>query len=217
MKTFAGLLCVITIITGCGREGGGMVSASKTQPTTTAEGRSESVLKSGARSDFQVTSEAFALGKTIPPKYTGEGEDLSPPLVWGGAPEGTRAFAVIVSDPDAQPAGKLTAPAGAWFHWVLYNVPGDVTMLPEGLPREAVLSVPASARQGHNSWPTDNVGYRGPQPPRGSGPHRYYFSVYALDGPLDLDPAAATAETLQAAMADHVLAEAQTMGTYLRK
>jgi Raf kinase inhibitor-like YbhB/YbcL family protein len=169
----------------------------------------ESVLTSGSRTDFQVTSEAFALGKTIPPKYTGEGEDRSPPLTWGGAPEGTRAFAVIVSDPDA--------PAGTWHHWVLYNVPGDVTELPEGLPREAVLQVPAGARQGRNSWPSGNVGYRGPLPPPGSGPHRYYFSVFALDAPLALDPAEATAEALQTAMADHVLAEAQTMGIYERK
>ena len=169
----------------------------------------ESVLTSGARTDFQVTSEAFALGKTIPPKYAGEGDDRSPPLNWGGAPEGTRAFAVIVSDPDA--------PAGTWHHWVLYNIPGDVTELPEGLPREPVLQVPAGARQGRNSWPSGNIGYRGPMPPLGSGPHRYYFSVYALDAPLALDPAEATVEALQTAMADRVLAEAQTMGTYERK
>ena len=174
-----------------------------------AEKRSESVLTSGARSDFQVTSEAFALGKTIPPKYTGEGENLSPPLVLGGVPDGTRAFALIASDPDA--------PSGAWHHWVLYNVPGDVTALPEGLPRQANLQVPAGARQGLNSWPEDNVGYRGPMPPPGSGPHRYYFSVYALDAPVELAPAEATAEALERAIAGHVLAEAQTMGIYERK
>lgn len=169
----------------------------------------ESVLTSGARTDFQVKSQAFALGKTIPPKHTGEGEDRSPPLNWGGVPAGTRAFAVIVSDPDA--------PGGTWQHWVLYNIPGDVTELPEGLPREAVLQVPAGAKQGRNSWSSGNVGYRGPMPPPGSGPHRYYFSVFALDAPLALDPAETTAAALQTAMADHVLAEAQTMGIYERK
>jgi Raf kinase inhibitor-like YbhB/YbcL family protein len=174
-----------------------------------AHQRTESVLTSGARTDFQITSEVFALGKTIPPDYTGEGADRSPPLAWGGVPEGTRAFALIVSDPDA--------PAGTWHHWLLYNIPGDVTVLPEGLPREAVLQVPADARQGLNSWPSGNVGYRGPMPPQGSGPHRYYFSLFALDAPVDLDPAQATADALHTAIADHVLAEAQTMGIYERK
>jgi Raf kinase inhibitor-like YbhB/YbcL family protein len=183
--------------------------ATTTNADLTAEQRTESVLTSGARSDFQLTSEAFALGKTIPPDYTGEGADRSPPLAWGGVPEGTRAFALIVTDPDA--------PAGNWIHWVLYNIPGDVTVLPKGLPRESVLQVPAGARQGLNSWPSGNVGYRGPMPPPGSGPHRYYFSLFALDAPVDLDPAHATAEALQTAIAEHVLAEAQTMGVYERK
>ena len=77
--------------------------------------------------------------------------------------------------------------------------------------------MPAGARQGLNSWPEGNVGYRGPLPPPGSGPHRYYFSLYALDRPLDLDPTEATAEALERGMAGHVLAEAQTMGIYERK
>ena len=174
-----------------------------------AEGRAESVLTSGSRTNFQVTSEAFALGKTIPPEYTGEEADRSPPLVWGGAPAGTREFALVMSDPDA--------PAGTWVHWVLYNIPGDVTRLPAGLPRQPVLQVPADAKQGLNSWPDENVGYRGPLPPRGSGPHRYYISLYALDQPISLNPHEATAATLQDLIADHVLAEAQTMGTYERK
>ena len=173
------------------------------------EKRSESVLTSGTRTNFQISSEAFALGKTIPPQFTGEGADRSPPLVWGGVPESTREFALIVSDPDA--------PAGTWIHWVLYNIPGDVTKLPEAMPRLAMLQVPAGVRQGRNSWPENNVGYRGPMPPPGSGPHRYYFSLFALDAPIQLDPAEATADALQREMADHVLAEAQTMGIYERK
>jgi Raf kinase inhibitor-like YbhB/YbcL family protein len=178
----------------------------KNQPDTS---ESASVLTSGARSDFQISSEGFTLGKVIPIEYTGEGTDRSPPLVWGGVPEGTQSFALIVSDPDA--------PGGTWYHWVLFDVPGDVTMLPEGLPREATLQVPAGARQGINSWPDVNIGYRGPMPPPGSGPHRYFFSLFALDVPLRLEPGEATAEALERAMAGHVLAEAQTMGTFERK
>jgi Raf kinase inhibitor-like YbhB/YbcL family protein len=114
-----------------------------------------------------------------------------------------------MSDPDA--------PSGTWHHWVLYDIPGDVTALPEGLPRDAVPRIPVGARQGINSWPADNVGYRGPMPPPGSGPHRYIFSLYALDGPLSLDPSEASAEALERAMAGHIFAEAQTIGTYERK
>ena len=189
-----------------------MAQASNT-PATPAVGaareRAESVLTSGARSNFQVSSPAFKLGEVIPPKYTGEGEDVSPPLAWSGAPEGTKEFALICHDPDA--------PGGEWNHWVLYNVPASTTSLPEGLPRQATLQSPAGARQGLNSWPSDNVGYRGPMPPPGSGPHRYIFSVFALDAHIDLPHGEATAEKLETTMADHVLAEGQAMGTYKRK
>ena len=130
-------------------------------------------------------------------------------LVWGGVPEGTQELALIIADPDA--------PGGTWYHWVLFNIPADVTALAEGLPREAKLTEPKGARKGLNSWPSENVGYRGPMPPPGHGPHRYYFNLYALDTHIDLDPAQATAENLLAAMKGHVLAEAQTMGTYERK
>ena len=180
--------------------------ANQTKPDTSDNA---SVLTSGARSEFQIKSEAFALGKTIPPRHAGEGEDRSPPLVWGGVPEGTQELALIIADPDA--------PGGTWYHWVLFNIPADVTALAEGLPREAKLTEPKGARQGLNSWPSENVGYRGPMPPPGHGPHRYYFNLYALDTHIDLDPAQATAENLLAAMKGHVLAEAQTMGTYERK
>lgn len=179
-----------------------------TKTKTEAESPS-SVLTSGARSNLTITSAAFPLGEVIPPKHTGEGGDHSPPLEWSGAPAGTREFALICFDRDA--------PGGTWHHWVLYNIPGDATSLPEGLPRQPVLTSPAGARQGLNSWPSDNVGYRGPMPPPGHGPHRYFFSIYALDAHIDLDPAAATAEALEGAMAGHILAEGQVMGTYERK
>jgi Raf kinase inhibitor-like YbhB/YbcL family protein len=167
------------------------------------------VLKSGARTDFQVSTSAFKLGEVIPPKYTGEGDDVSPPLNWSGVPAGTQELALICHDPDA--------PGGTWYHWVLYNIPASITSLPEGMPRDAVLSGPAGARQGLNSWPNDNVGYRGPMPPPGHGPHRYFFSLFALDAHIDLLPAEATADNLEKTMAPHVLAECQVMGTYQRK
>lgn len=154
-----------------------------------------------------VTSPAFADGQTIPRKYTGEGDDLSPPLVFSGIPPQAVELALVCADPDA--------PVGTWYHWVLYGLKPDTTSLPEGLPRQPALTQPL-AKQGRNSWPSDNVGYRGPMPPRGHGRHRYIFTLYALDQPVPLDPEQATAERLLAAIRGHILAQGQLMGTYQR-
>lgn len=156
-----------------------------------------------------VKSSAFAEGDVIPKEYTGEGADHSPPLTWSGAPAGTKEFALIVHDPDA--------PVGTWYHWVLYNLPVEITSLPAGVPREAVLQQPVNARQGRNSWPNINVGYRGPMPPQGHGPHRYFFTVYAVDTHVELAPNLATAEALQKKLAGHVQAQGMLQGVYERK
>ena len=74
----------------------------------------------------------------------------------------------------------------------------------------------ARRRQGSNSWDRDNVGYRGPLPPPGSGAHRYFFRIYALDALLELQPAEATKATLWKAMQGHILAEGLLMGRYER-
>jgi Raf kinase inhibitor-like YbhB/YbcL family protein len=158
---------------------------------------------------IKVTTSAFAEGQAIPRKYTGEGEDRSPPLTWLQMPAETKEVALICSDPDA--------PVGTWHHWVLYGLPPTTSELLEGIAREATLKNPAGAKQGFNSWPGDNVGYRGPMPPKGHGPHRYIFTVYALDQPLSIRPEEATAERLLAAMEGHILAEGHVMGKYERK
>jgi len=162
---------------------------------------------------MKLTSAAFQNGSTIDAQYTVEGEDISPPLLWSDAPADTVTFALICDDPDA-PSRERPA-AKPWVHWILFNIPEDVFELPVGIPREAELSQVAGARQGVNSWPSENIGYRGPAPPPGSGPHRYYFRLYALDTKVKL-PAGATKEQLLAAMSGHVLAEAELMGTYER-
>src|SRR5918993_1371023 len=74
---------------------------------------------------FTLTSDAFKDGEWIPRRFTCEGEDLSPPLAWSGAPEGTQSFALLVDDPDA--------PRGTFTHWILFDVPVDVTGLDEGV------------------------------------------------------------------------------------
>ena len=163
--------------------------------------------KESAAIAITVKSSAFAEGDMVPKEYTGEGGDRSPPLSWSGAPAGTNEFALIVHDPDA--------PVGTWYHWVLYNLPADVTSLPEGMPTDAVLRHPVKGRQGLNSWPT--VGYRGPMPPKGHGEHRYIFTVYAVDAHIELAPNLATADALKKKLAGHILAEGALRGVYERK
>ena len=162
-----------------------------------------------------LTSTAFKNGQAIPKRHTFEGTDVSPPLAWSGVPKGTKQLALICDDPDA-PSRKKPGPK-PWVHWVIYGLPAELRAMPEGLARDAQLGPPTGARQGKNSWSADNVGYRGPMPPVGSGPHRYYFKLYALDAKLDLATGKADKDGLLAAIKGHVLAEAVLMGTYERK
>ena len=150
---------------------------------------------------FTLRSPVFAQGQPIPQRYTCDGEDVSPPLAWEGAPQAA-SYVLIMDDPDA--------PIGTFTHWILYNIPGQVTSLPEGLTKEGRLS--QGMLQGRNDF--GRLGYGGPCPPRGPA-HRYYFRLYALDAPLDLPPGANKAQVLKA-MEGHILAWAELMGTYRR-
>ncbi len=158
---------------------------------------------------LKITSSAFKPDQPIPRKYTGEGADVSPALAWSDIPKGTVELALICEDPDA-PTPK------PWVHWVIYGLPGTLVGLGEGIPRQATLDQPPGARQGLNSWPSDNLGYRGPMPPPGHGVHHYHFTLYALDAKLALAPGA-TKDQLLAAMKGHILAEGQIIGTYERQ
>jgi Raf kinase inhibitor-like YbhB/YbcL family protein len=158
---------------------------------------------------FNLTSTAINNYAIIPKKFSGEGDDVSPPLAWDGAPAATKEFALICDDPDAPTPQP-------WVHWVIYGIGPDVRALPEGVKSNVPeLQEPTVARQGKNSWPSGvTTGYRGPLPP--SGTHHYHFKLYALDRKLDL-PANATKQQLLDAMKGHVLAEAELVGTYERK
>jgi Raf kinase inhibitor-like YbhB/YbcL family protein len=162
---------------------------------------------------MQLTSPGFEQGAKLDARYTVEGEDLSPPLSWSQAPEATKAFALICDDPDA-PSPRRPA-AEPWVHWVMYNIPAEVSQLPHGIARKGEPDEVPGARQGLNSWPNDNVGYRGPAPPPGSGQHRYVFKLYALDTTLKL-ATGATKQQLLKAMSAHVLAECQLVSVYER-
>jgi Raf kinase inhibitor-like YbhB/YbcL family protein len=143
---------------------------------------------------FVVSSPSFAESGAIPMKHSCDGEDLSPALSWEGAPAGTRAFALIVDDPDAR----------GFVHWVAYDIPGATAALPEGVQ-------PADLPQGRTDF--GRSGYGGPCPP--SGMHHYVFTLYALSRSLGLG-GSPTAADARRAMAGLVLSEAKLTGTYTR-
>lgn len=157
---------------------------------------------------IEITSSAFKHGDPIPKKYTGEGADVSPPLAWKNLPDKAKELVLICDDPDAPTEEP-------WVHWVIYKIPASETGLPEGVPRDLRLKHPAGAMQGRNSWPKDNVGYRGPMPPPGHGTHRYFFRLYALDGHLTIEPGVTKKQLLEE-ICEHILAQAVLMGTYER-
>ncbi len=147
---------------------------------------------------MKLISSAFEDGGEIPSLYTCDGEGLSPPLAWEGAPQGTKSFVLIMDDPDA--------PMGTWDHWILFNLPPEITSLPENLDR-----IPSGAKGGKNSWKRDDYG--GPCPP--DRRHNYHFKLYALDTLLSLEAGASKTE-VEVAMKEYILAEAVLIASYDR-
>ncbi len=159
-----------------------------------------------AQSALVIRSRSFQDGGQIPIQYTCEGKDASPPLEWAGAPAGTRSLALVVDDPDApDPA----APRMTWVHWVLYDLPPDTAGLAESVHKDGL---PAGTRQGVNDW--KRTGWGGPCPPIGR--HRYFFKLFALDTTLGELGSPGKAD-LERAMQGHVVAQAQTVGTYEKR
>jgi Raf kinase inhibitor-like YbhB/YbcL family protein len=159
----------------------------------------------GSRMKITIESTAFEPGKQIPKKYTGEGQDVSPPLTWTGVPKEAKELALICDDPDAprpQP----------WVHWVIYGMAPSVSGLPEGVPAGPRVQNPP-ALQGKNTG--NKIGYNGPMPPPGHGVHHYHFKVYALDAELKLAPGLTKDELLKR-IKPHVIAEGELVGTYQR-
>jgi Raf kinase inhibitor-like YbhB/YbcL family protein len=146
--------------------------------------------------DFTLSSGAFEEGGAIPRRHTCEGEDLSPPLAWSGEPEGTRSLALVVDDPDA--------PGRTFLHWLAWGLAPEAGGLGEG---------EAAPAEGTNAF--GSTGYRGPCPPPGHGPHRYFFRLRALDAAVEVQ-AGAGRDELEGAIRDHLLGSAELMGTYER-
>jgi Raf kinase inhibitor-like YbhB/YbcL family protein len=150
---------------------------------------------------FRLFSSAFAEGGWIPELHSCQGADISPSLEWSDAPAETKSFALIVEDPDA--------PAGIWTHWVLVDIGPKIQALSQAF-RPGSLGV-----SGTNDF--GKAGYGGPCPPKGHGPHRYFFRLSALNVPTIGLPAGAKRAQVLEAMKGHVLAEAQYMGRFERR
>jgi hypothetical protein len=144
-----------------------------------------------------VTSTAFSEGGRIPSKFTCDGANVSPPLTWRGVPAGATAIALIVDDPDA--------PRGTYVHWVLVDLPSEITELRED------LTPPPGAVQAENS--AGRAKYFGPCPP--SGTHHYRFTIYALSAPTDL-PAGARLDEAIDAIKGFTIARGRLTGLYSR-
>lgn len=155
-----------------------------------------------ALSDMQLTSTAFAQGGSIPKQHTGEDVDTSPALSWSNAPEGTKAFAVICHDPDA----PLVSPGGTYgyVHWVLYNIPANVTSLDEGS---------TGFTNGKTDFGTEIYG--GPMPPNGHGTHHYYYWVLALNEQVELEPGLTMWQLLER-VEPNLIGMNRLVGTYER-
>jgi Raf kinase inhibitor-like YbhB/YbcL family protein len=155
---------------------------------------------------FVLTSADFDAGGNIPAMHTCDGANTSPPLSWSGVPPAARSLVLIVDDPDApDPA----APKMTWVHWVLYNIPPSATRLAAAVPTS---DLPSGTRAGLNDW--KNAGYGGPCPPVGR--HRYFHKLYALDAVLP-DLGHASKSQLEKAMQNHIVGQAELIGTYQRK
>jgi hypothetical protein len=151
---------------------------------------------------MMLTSRAFVQGQTLRRTYTADGADVSPALQWSNVPARTRSFAVICRDTDA--------PGGTFTHWLVYNIPGSASGVPEALPRQEKLG--DGSIQGTNDFHA--TGYNGPKPPP-ARPHEYHFELYALDTVLPVETGVTAARLLEL-MEGHVIATARLMGTYRR-
>ena len=184
-------------------------------------------------SDFQIFSPDFTEirpRKRIPLSNTCYGENLSPSLRWTEGPQQTKSYALIMEDVDYKIGRGTVDPGGVgekakktsdWVHWIIYNIPYEVTELASGIPA-TMDQLPDGSRQGLNDF--KHIGYEGPCPiqvvmtysgrsPRTDPAHRYVFTLYALDVTVDL-PAAATKGQLLSFMENHILSKSHTAGKF---
>jgi len=158
--------------------------------------------------EFRMTSAACPPDGRIPEQFTCKGNDISVPLSWSGAPEGTKSFALIMDDPDAARVVGHT-----WTHWVAYNIPASVNALPDRLGKDGKVAIGRGGHLTQGMTSFKRAGYGGPCPPRGTGVHHDSFRLYALSIEPQL-PGNLDREDLLKAMQGKILAETRLVGTY---
>ncbi len=191
--------------------------------------------------NMTITSPAFIAGQPIPLKYTQEGENVSPPLEWSDVPAAAKGLVLMLEDADGL-AGNFSH----WLVYnipsTIHALPEDLQRAPSlplsfvptsasmsqkaqarsivtagtgtSVPNQPATSEPVPLAQGKNSF--DKIGYAGPMPKPGSGPHHYHFRLFALDIAPALPPGLYK-DQVQAAMVGHVIAHARIIGTYERR
>ena len=152
---------------------------------------------------MQIRSPAFSDGAAIPRRYTCDGQDVSPPLEWAGLSAQTHGLVLLCDDPDA--------PAGTWHHWAAYDIPPNLAGLTEGAGRESGAK---TFKQGINDF--GRVGYGGPCPPRGHGPHHYHFRLLALSIDHLLFRKQPSCRDIECEARRHIIGEATLVGLYQR-
>lgn len=153
---------------------------------------------------MKITSDAFREGETIPLQYTAEGLNVNPPLQFEGVPNSAQSLALVVEDWDVM-VNDPDAPDNPWVHWLVYNIPPNSNMLPQGdLVPGAVEGVTTGGV----------TGYQGPNPPEGE--HEYRFRLYALDTRIEGTENVDRSVFLNL-IHDHVVDEATLTGTYRRE
>lgn len=148
---------------------------------------------------MNILSPTFQNATPIPTEFTCDGENKNPALIISDVHSDTKSFVLIVDDPDAS--------VGTWIHWTMWNMDPKTRNIQE-------YSIPEGVVEGRTSF--GNPGYGGPCPHPGTGTHRYFFKLYALDTTLNI-PLISQAADIERAMEGHIIADAKLMGTYERK
>jgi len=160
---------------------------------------SAAVLLTVRANAMEVTSTEMSSGGTLSLEQVHikcGGQNVSPPLLWNGAPTAAKSYAVTVFDPDAHGDG--------WWHWIAFDIPANVHSLPKGASADAM---PSGSVQGENDF-GDKL-YGGACPPPGSGQHHYEFTVWAFDTPTIPFDSSATGEKIKSYLEGHAIARAK--------
>jgi Raf kinase inhibitor-like YbhB/YbcL family protein len=164
---------------------------------STNHGEGGGTVENATLAKLELTSDAFGNGQAIPAQFTCDGANRSPALSWGEPPQGTKSFALVVDDPDA--------PSGTFRHWGAYDIPANARSIGAGA---------AIGTQATNDF--GKIGYGGPCPPKGHGPHHYHFKLFAL-GVDRLGLSNPNIADIETEAQRHAVGQAELIGTYERK